>query len=152
VTQAGELRPRITVATLVAREGRLLFVEEESPQGLVLNQPAGHLESGESLAEAALRETLEESAWHVRLTHLIGLYQWRAPNGQEFLRAGFSAVPLRHEPERTLDAGIRRALWLSPAELAAQRARLRSPLVEVLVNDWLGGSRHPLSLARTIRG
>lgn len=91
MTAAGVPRPRVTVATVVARDGRLLFVEEESPDGYVINQPAGHLEAGESLAEAAVRETLEESAWRVRLTHLVGIYQWRAPNGQEFVRVGFAA-------------------------------------------------------------
>jgi len=146
VTAAGVPRPRVTVATVVARDGRLLFVEEESPDGYVINQPAGHLEAGESLAEAAVRETLEESAWRVRLTHLVGIYQWRAPNGQEFVRVGFAAQPLAHESGRPLDAGIHRALWLTPTEVRAERARLRSPLVEALLDDWLAGSRFPLSM------
>ncbi len=146
MTPAGAPRPRVTVATVVARDGRLLFVEEESAEGLVLNQPAGHLEPGEPLAEAAVRETLEESAWRVRLTHLVGLYQWTAPDGQGFLRVGFAAEAVAHEPDRTLDAGIHRALWLTPTELRAERARLRSPLVEALLDDWLSGSRFPLSM------
>jgi len=145
---AGPSRPRVTVATLVPRDGRLLFVEEESAGRLVLNQPAGHLEAGESLIEAAVRETLEESAWQVRITHLVGLYQWTSPSGQSFLRAGFAAEPLAHLAGRPLDTGIHRALWLSPAELRAERPRLRSPLVEALVDDWIAGCRFPLSLLR----
>lgn len=143
--------PRVTVATVVARGSQLLFVEEESADGLVLNQPAGHLESGESLLEAAVRETLEESAWTVRLTHLIGIYQWQAPRGHEYVRVGFAAEPLHHHPERNLDTGIRRALWLTPTGMRAERERLRSPMVERLVDDWLAGARHPLAMARALR-
>ncbi|MCX7555480.1 NUDIX hydrolase [Xanthomonadaceae bacterium JHOS43] len=142
--------PRVTVATIVVRGNELLFVEEESPQGLVLNQPAGHLEPGESLLDAAARETLEESAWSVRLTHLVGIYQWRAPGGRDYVRVGFVAEPLSHDPVRELDDGIRRALWLTPAQMRAERDRLRSPMVERLVDDWLGGSRFPLAMARTV--
>ncbi len=151
MSQARGRLPRITVATVVARGSQLLFVEEESAEGLVLNQPAGHLESGESLLDAALRETLEETAWSVRLTHFIGIYQWCAPGGREYVRVGFAAVPLQHHPERELDAGIHRALWLTPARMRAERARLRSPMVESLVDDWLAGARHPLAMARAIR-
>lgn len=143
--------PRVTVATVVARGGQLLFVEEGSAEAPVLNQPAGHLEAGESLLQAAVRETLEETAWTVRLTHLIGIYQWQAASGQEFVRVGFAAEPLEHHPERTLDAGIHRALWLTPTQLQAERHRLRSPMVETLIDDWLAGARHPLTMARAIR-
>lgn len=143
--------PHVTVATVVARAGTLLFIEEEGQGGeLVINQPAGHLEAGESLVQAAERETLEESAWAVRITHLVGIYQWRAPDGAEFVRVGFAAEPLRHFPEQPLDTGILRALWLSPARMRAERARLRSPMVERLVDDWLGGARHPLQLIHTL--
>ncbi len=142
--------PQVTVATVVARAGALLFIEEETPQGLVLNQPAGHLESGESLVDAAVRETLEESAWTVRPTHLVGIYQWCAPDGSEFVRVGFTAEPISHQPERALDTGILRALWLTPTQVRAARARLRSPLVEALVDDWLVGRRYPLHLVRAM--
>lgn len=142
--------PHITVATVVAHDGAFLFVEEESEDGLVLNQPAGHLEANESLLEAALRETLEESAWSVEVTHLVGIYQWRAPTGTDYVRVGFAARPLQHHPERTLDTGIRRALWLTPMQVRAQRARLRSPMVEALLGDWLAGARHPLQLVQAI--
>ncbi len=144
-------RPRITVATVVARAGALLFVEEESPDGLVLNQPAGHLEAGESLIQAAARETLEESAWTVSLTHIVGIYQWRTDAGVEYVRVGFAAEPISHDPQRTLDTGIQRALWLTPAQMRADRSRLRSPMVEALVNDWLAGVRYPLELLCTFQ-
>ncbi len=153
MSDADNSRPRVTVATLVARDGRLLFVEEEGggSDGLVLNQPAGHLEPGESLIEAALRETLEETGWTVRLTHLVGIYQWAAPNGQHYVRIGFAGEPVAHDPERALDTGIHRALWLTPAEVVAERARLRSPLVLAQMDDWLAGARYPLAMARSIR-
>ena len=149
-TDAPRHLPHVTVATIVSHQGRLLFVEEESTRGLVLNQPAGHLEAGETLLQAALRETREESAWTVRLTHLVGIYQWRAPDGQDFVRFGFAADPVEHHVGQPLDTGIHRALWLTPAQMRGQSARLRSPLVAALVEDWLGGARHPLALARSI--
>lgn len=152
MSESGIHTAHVTVATIVARDGALLFIEEESFQGgaLVLNQPAGHLDPGESLIEAAVRETLEESAWTVRPTHLVGIYQWRAPDGNEFLRVGFAAEPVMHHPERKLDIGIHRALWLTPSQMQEQQARLRSPLVEALVDDWLAGMRYPLHMARTV--
>lgn len=142
--------PHITVATVVAREGKLLFVEEHSTHSLVLNQPAGHLEADETLQQAAVRETLEETGWTVRLSALIGLYQWNAPDGDAFVRVAFAAEPLSHDPSRPLDEGIVRALWLSPQELDAQAHRHRSPLVRQVVDDFLGGSRYPLHLARSL--
>ena len=143
-------RPAITVAVVVAREGKLLFVEEHAQGRPVLNQPAGHVESGESLEDAARRETLEETGWHVKITGVIGVYRWTSPAGDDFMRFAFAAEPLRHEPERPLDADIERVLWLSPAELRAEAGRWRSPLVMATVEDWCAGSRWPLSLLRDI--
>jgi 8-oxo-dGTP pyrophosphatase MutT (NUDIX family) len=144
-------QPDVTVACVVVRDGRLLLVEERVRGRLVLNQPAGHLEPDESLLAAARRETLEESGWHVEPTAFIGAYQWQAPDagaeepGRHYLRMAFAAEPLRHEAGRPLDEGIVQALWLTPAELQAQAARHRSPLVWRVVEDFLAGSRHPLS-------
>ncbi|MCF7750690.1 NUDIX hydrolase [Bacillus subtilis subsp. subtilis] len=140
--------PHVTVATVVVRDGRLLVVEERIDGRDVLNQPAGHLEPGESLAAAAVRETLEETGWQVRLSAFIGVYQWTAPDGTAFLRFAFAADALHHVPDRPLDAGILRAVWLSPAELQAAASRLRSPLVWEVVADYLGGKRHPLSIVK----
>jgi 8-oxo-dGTP pyrophosphatase MutT (NUDIX family) len=122
----------------------------------VLNQPAGHLEPDESLAEAALRETREETGWDVRLTAFIGAYQWKAPahpgenDGRHYLRFAFAAEPERHDPARELDTGIVRALWLTPSELLDARDRHRSPLVWQVVADCLAGRRQPLSLLQQL--
>ena len=98
-------QPDVTVATIVVRDGRLLVVEERVDGRLVLNQPAGHLEPDESLVEAALRETREETGWDVRLTGFVGAYQWKAETGRHYLRFAFCAEPERHDPERKLDTG-----------------------------------------------
>ncbi len=143
-------RPEATVATVVARDGRLLLVEESKGGRLVLNQPAGHLEPDESLIEAAVRETLEETAWTVRPTALVGVYQWRAPDGHDFLRFVMAAEALSHDPARALDTGIVRALWMTPQALREAGTRLRSPLVWQAVADWMAGSRQPLSLLRRL--
>ncbi|HVI26638.1 MAG TPA: NUDIX hydrolase [Xanthomonadaceae bacterium] len=149
-------QPDVTVATVVVRDGRLLCVEERVRGALVLNQPAGHLEPDESLFEAALRETREETGWDVRLTAFIGAYQWTAPardgeaEGRHYLRFAFAAEPVAHDPARPLDDGIERALWLTPAELRAEAARHRSPLVWRVVADHLGGRRQPLSLLQQV--
>lgn len=140
--------PDVTVATVVPRDGRLLFVEERVRGELVLNQPAGHLDAGESLFDAALRETREETGWTVRLSHFIGLYRWDAPDGTAFVRVAFAAEPVSHDADAALDDGIERALWLTPSQLRAESARLRSPLVLHVVDDWLGGARYPLSTVR----
>ena len=147
-------QPDVTVATVVVRDGRLLCVEERSNGHLVINQPAGHLEPDESLLEAALRETREETGWNVRITHLVGAYQWKAPvhadgsGGRHYLRFAFAAEPVEQIPGATLDEGIVRTLWLTPQELQAEAARHRSPLVWRTVADFLGGNRHPLSMVQ----
>ena len=144
-------QPDVTVATVVVRDGRVLCVEERADGALVLNQPAGHLEPDEGLTDAALRETLEETGWDVRLTAFVGAYQWKAPgSGRHYLRFAFAAEPLRFHPDRPLDTGIVRALWLTPAELLDARERHRSPLVWEAVADCLGGRRQPLSVLRQL--
>jgi 8-oxo-dGTP pyrophosphatase MutT (NUDIX family) len=138
-------RPDVTVASIVPHAGRFLLVEEAVRGELVLNQPAGHLEPDESLLDAACRETLEETGWSIELTDLVGIYQWMNPdNDSHFLRFTFAARLLRHDPQRRLDEGIVRALWLSRTEIAAEHARLRSPMVLRSVDDWLADKRLPL--------
>lgn len=143
-------RPAVTVATVVESHGRFLFVEERVQGRLVLNQPAGHLDPGESLVDAAVRETLEETAWQVRVDYLVGVHQWRNPSDHaEVVRFTFAARPLEHHAGRALDQGIERAVWLDPATLAEARERWRSPLVERSLRDYLAGNRVPLdALAR----
>jgi len=148
--------PRVTVAVVAEKNGELLLVEEQINGQCVLNQPAGHLEPDESLLDAAVRETLEETGWTVELTALIGAYQWQVPGSPEsgthrqYLRIAFAARPIAHDPARPLDTGIVRALWLSPPALLAEKARHRSPLVWQIVADYLGGQRAPLSLVRSL--
>jgi 8-oxo-dGTP pyrophosphatase MutT (NUDIX family) len=141
----------VTVAAIVAgdgsNEGRFLFVEEHIGGRTVLNQPAGHWEAGETLLEAAVRETLEETGWDVEPTALLGVYEYEPPElGYGFLRFAYLARPLRHHAQRPLDPGIDRAVWLTPAELRAEAARHRSPMVQRCVDDALAGRRHPLAL------
>lgn len=144
-------RPDVTVATVVECDGRYLLVEERVRGLLVLNQPAGHLEAGESLVTAATRETLEETAWEVEILGLLGIYQWRSSTGTEFLRFLFRAKPLRHLPERALDVGIERILWLDLNELRDRKDALRSPLVLLAVEDALDARMHwPLNLLHRV--
>jgi phosphatase NudJ len=147
-------KPNATVAAVVERDGRLLMIEEHTAEGLRLNQPAGHLDPGESLQQAAVREALEETGWHVEPTALLGLYMARYANIDEgvdvtYLRHAFVCRPLSHDAARSLDTGIVRAFWMSPDEILAERARHRSPAVERTVLDWLAGRRFPLDLIWT---
>lgn len=140
-------RPRVTVASIIEQEGKFLLVEELTPNGLpVFNQPAGHVEAGESLIEAAIRETLEETAWQFQPEYLVGCYLWgRATESIHYLRFAFAGSVRDHDPARSLDDGILRAVWLNLEELHQTRDRHRSPLVLRNVLDYLAGERVPLS-------
>jgi ADP-ribose pyrophosphatase YjhB (NUDIX family) len=143
--------PHVTVACVVADGDRFLMVEENIRGELCLNQPAGHLDDGERLVDAACRETLEESSWEIALDHFIGVQQWHSPvHDHQIVRFAFAGHPLKHHAERTLDAGISRALWMSYPEIVAARPRLRSPLVLTTLDDWLAGQRLPLSTLRSL--
>ncbi|MBK9625604.1 MAG: NUDIX hydrolase [Rhodocyclaceae bacterium] len=142
-------KPNTTVAAVIEREGKFLLVEEDTDDGVRLNQPAGHLDEGESLFAACSRETLEETAWHFVPENLLGIYQWRRPQSDvTYLRFAFSGVLGAHEADRKLDHGIRRALWLSINEIIISQAIHRSPLVMQCVNDYLAKRRFPLDLIR----
>lgn len=137
----------MTVAAIAERDGRFLLVEEAADGRLVLNQPAGHLDEGESLIAAVARETLEETAWHFRPESLVGIYRWPHPEkGVTYLRFAFAGPVLGHEPERRLDEGIVRAVWLTPGELRAEAGRHRSPLVQRCVDDYLAARGFPVGI------
>ena len=140
-------KPNVTVAAIVERDGTFLLVEEETAEGIRYNQPAGHLESGESLLDAVARETLEETACRFTPTALIGVYQYHQQgSGMTYLRFAFTGSLSEREPGRKLDTGIVRALWMPVAEIRASHARHRSPLLLSCIDDYLAGQRHPLHL------
>ncbi len=140
-------RPDVTVAAVVERNGRFLLVEEHTERGMLFNQPAGHLEAGESIVAATVRETLEETAWDFSPEQLIGVYRWKPPGMDvTYLRFAFAGRLGAHHPDRALDNGIARAVWLNPDEIRANRDRHRSPLVVRCMEDYLAGVRAPLDL------
>ena len=140
-------RPSITVAAVIERGERFLLVEEEVDGRRVLNQPAGHLDPGESLAAACRREVLEETAHHFAPRALVGIYRWHyAPKDVTFLRFCFCGEVEGVEEGRALDRGIVAARWLTLDELIDRKQRHRSPLVEKCVRDFLAGRRFPLDL------
>jgi 8-oxo-dGTP pyrophosphatase MutT (NUDIX family) len=144
-----DFKPHITVATIVEDNGRFLFVEEQKNGKLVLNQPAGHLDPDETLRDAAIRETLEETGWDVELTGVVGIYLYTAPsNGVTYQRVCFSAKTVTHHPERTLDTGIVGAPWMTRDELASQPHRWRSELVLRCIDEYLAGPIHSLEVIR----
>jgi 8-oxo-dGTP pyrophosphatase MutT (NUDIX family) len=139
------LKPEVTVAAVIESEGRFLVVEERISHKLVFNQPAGHVENGETLIEAVVREVREESAWLFEPTAMLGAYLWRNPaNGRSTLRFAFSGTVRDHRPEQPLDRGIITTHWLSRPELVERGPRLRSPLVLRCVDDYVAGKRLPL--------
>jgi 8-oxo-dGTP pyrophosphatase MutT (NUDIX family) len=139
------------VAGVVADRDRYLMVEEEVNGRVAYNQPAGHLDDFESLQQAAVRETQEETGWTVALTHLVGVHQWRSTeHGEVIVRFTFAAKPLSHDPQQALDVGVRRALWLTRQEIAALGERLRSPMVLLSIDQWLAGQRLPLSVVTSL--
>tara|TARA_R110000751_G_scaffold221109_1_gene323681 strand:+ start:120 stop:554 length:435 start_codon:yes stop_codon:yes gene_type:complete len=140
--------PHLTVACIVERQGRFLIVEEERDGKIVLNQPAGHLEAAETLRQAAVRETREETGWHVELTAVTGLYLFTAANGVTYQRACFSAKAQEHDAQQPLDDGIVRARWMTLDELGQEQQSLRSHLVLDCILDYLNKPHYSLDLIR----
>ena len=147
-------RPSVTVAAIIERDGRFLLVEEETSHGLRLNNPAGHLEAGESPAEGCARKALEETTWRFKPTALVGVYMSRfvkAANGEDitYLRFAFSGELGAQVPGLALDKGIVRTLWMTADEIRANAERLRSPLVLRCMEDYLAGVRFPMEAVFT---
>jgi len=140
-------QPSVTVAAVIERNGKFLFVEERIDGRLVLNQPAGHLDPGESLVAACAREVLEETAHRFQPTGLVGVYRWHyAAKDVTFLRFCFRGSVSGEDKGRKLDKEIVKLHWLSPAELESRKADHRSPLVKKCVEDFLAGRRFPLDV------
>ena len=137
--------PHVTVATVIKRDDRFLLVEELIDGELRLNQPAGHIEHGETLAQAAIRETLEETGWEVKLLGIAGLDLQEGENGISYFRTSFIAEPLRHT-DAPLDTGIVAAVWLCWDEIQARHDQWRSPLVGTSIERFESGSCYPLEL------
>ncbi len=143
-------KPNVTVAAVIERAGRYLLVEEIIDNRLVLNQPAGHLEEGESLLQAVVREVLEETGWRFEPQALVAIQLYRASPTLTFLRFTFTGRINQHNPTRCLDAGIFAVHWLSRAEIEAQRQNLRSPLVLESIAAYESGQRYCLDILQSI--
>jgi ADP-ribose pyrophosphatase YjhB (NUDIX family) len=147
-------RPSVTVAAIIEKDGRFMLVEEETSHGLRLNNPAGHLEPGESPAEGCAREALEETTWHFRPTALLGVYISRfikQATGEDitYLRFAFTGELGERDMQRQLDTGIVRTLWMTGDEIRANADRVRSPLVLKCIEDFEAGVRLPMSSIHT---
>lgn len=150
-------RPSVTVAAVIERAGRFLLVEEETAEGLKLNNPAGHLDPGETPVHACARETLEETGYTFTPTAVVGVYLsrfLRPARGEDitYLRFAFCGELGPHDAARTLDQGIVRTLWMTPEEIRASVARHRSPLLLRCMEDYLAGRRYPLEMIHTDPG
>jgi 8-oxo-dGTP pyrophosphatase MutT (NUDIX family) len=139
--------PHATVAAIVEREGRFLFVEEISRGQRVFNQPAGHIDENETLQDATIRETLEESGWEVKPTEIVGIYTYKAPsNDVTYYRFCYVCEAIREIPNAELDSDILAAHWFTLDEVKAKQELLRGPLVMKCLEDYLAGKRYPLDL------
>lgn len=151
-------KPSATVAAIIEKDGKFLLVEEHTPEGLRLNNPAGHLDEGESLVDGCAREALEETMHLFRPTHLLGVYLSRfqrpakghaAAQDITYLRFAFCGELGPLQPDRALDTGILRTLWLTPDEIRTSADRHRSPLIVRCMEDFLAGQRYPLNVIHT---
>ena len=143
--------PHLTVACIIEHQNKFLFVEEYAQGKVVLNQPAGHLEPDESLAQATVRETLEESGYQIEIQGLVGYYSHKSPlNNETYYRMCFYGVLLHEEAKTELDPDIIRALWLSAEEFNAREHTLRTPMVKICLDDYLAGKRFPVNFIHEI--
>jgi ADP-ribose pyrophosphatase YjhB (NUDIX family) len=144
--------PHVTVATLIEQNGKFLLVHELSEGQRVYNQPAGHWEEHETLFDAALRETREETGWEVELTHLLGISHYVSPvNGFTYLRISFVAKAIKSIPNAQLDNDIFEAVWLTYEDINTKQDQLRSPLVKLDIDRYRQGERFPLSIITTFK-
>jgi len=149
-------KPSVTVAAVVEQDGKFLLVEEHTQEGLRLNNPAGHLDPGESPAQGCAREVLEETAYPFVPTALVGIYLSRfvrerptGPDDITYLRFAFCGTVGQVVAGWVLDHGIVRAVWLTPEEIRASQDRHRSPLLLQCMEDYLRGQRYPLEVIQT---
>jgi 8-oxo-dGTP pyrophosphatase MutT (NUDIX family) len=142
--------PHVTVTAVIERDGEYLMVEERAQGRVVLNQPSGHLDAGESILEAVCREVLEETRRVFQPAHLLGQYLWRRDGGDSFLRTVLVGEVGDEDASRPLDASIIATHWLSHDELRARTDELRSPLVMAAIDDHRAGVRHPIDVLRHI--
>lgn len=140
-------KPHVTVAAVLERGGKFLLVEEETDSGIRYNQPAGHLECGESLIDAVIRESLEETGYSFAPQYLVGIYNWRnEAKDITYLRFAFGGEITGHDAQRRLDDGILAAHWLPLDEIRALEERHRSPMIMRCIDDLQAGKRYPLEL------
>ena len=144
-------KPNVTVAAVIERDGRFLLVEEDTSDGLLLNNPAGHLDPSESPVEGCIRETLEETGRHFTPEAFLGIYMSRfrrTRTGEDitYMRLAFSGSVSEADPCATLDEGIVGTVWLTADEIRANPQRLRSPLVLDCIESYLAGQRYPLDI------
>ena len=142
-----QFKPNTTVAAIIERNGRFLLVEETTDRGNRFNQPAGHLEDTESLIDAVIRETMEETAYEFTPVSLLGVYLWKHNlNDTTYLRFAFIGRVGIHHPMQDLDDGIVRAVWMTIDEIREKAELLRSPQVLTCIEDYLVGKSYPLEV------
>ena len=140
-------KPNTTVAAIIEQNGKFLLVEEHTDRGNRYNQPAGHLEDGESLIQAVKRETMEEAAYEFTPEFLLGIYHWKhAHNDTTYLRFAFIGKAGAHYPMQPLDDGIVQAVWMDIDEMRHKANLMRSPQVLTCVEDYLAGKRYPMQV------
>ncbi|MES2012846.1 MAG: NUDIX hydrolase [Pseudomonadota bacterium] len=139
--------PHATVAAIIENNGKFLLVEETTDRGNRFNQPAGHLEDNETILDAVVRETLEETAYTFKPESLLGIYHWKHEhNDTTYLRFAFIGSVSDHQPDLALDDGIIRAVWMSIEEIRDKAMLMRSPQVLTCIEDYMNGRKFPLSV------